>query len=71
VKSVVFRAQHLLAGPTPIRQKTYQLGWFSGYHVDFSNVNDSINWTGDLTGFANRYQAAEEKNDYQDLGWKR
>ena len=33
--------------------KTWQLGWFTNYHVDLPKAND-FNWNGDLIGFAER-----------------
>jgi hypothetical protein len=36
--------------------KTYQLGWYSQYHVDLPN-NGSFNWNGKLVGFAEKSSA--------------
>jgi hypothetical protein len=41
--------------------KTYQLGWYSNYHVDLSVANN-FNWNGNLVGFAeNRAASASDK----------
>ncbi|KAI2502870.1 hypothetical protein MHU86_11617 [Fragilaria crotonensis] len=37
--------------------KTWQLGWFSDYHVDLPNAS-GISWTGSLVGFAEKANAA-------------
>jgi hypothetical protein len=37
--------------------KTWQLGWFSNYHVDL-DPTFSIDWTGDLIGFAEKSSAS-------------
>ena len=37
--------------------KTWQLGWFSDYHVDLSTAS-GISWTGNLIGFAQKANAA-------------
>ncbi|KAI2504196.1 Gametolysin peptidase M11 [Fragilaria crotonensis] len=37
--------------------KTWQLGWFSEYHVDLSTAT-GISWSGNLIGFAQRANAA-------------
>ena len=37
--------------------KTWQLGWFSDYHVDLSSAN-GFSWTGNLVGFAQKANAA-------------
>ncbi|KAI2488977.1 Gametolysin peptidase M11 [Fragilaria crotonensis] len=37
--------------------KTWQLGWFSDYHVDLA-VATGISWTGNLVGFAQKADAA-------------
>ncbi|KAI2504207.1 Gametolysin peptidase M11 [Fragilaria crotonensis] len=37
--------------------KTWQLGWFSEYHVDLSTAT-GISWSGNLVGFAQRANAA-------------
>jgi hypothetical protein len=37
--------------------KTYQLGWYSQYHVDLP-MNESYNWNGNLVGFAEKSSAS-------------